>query len=286
MERMSAKQNARNDKTPHVVSYHKPNAKSGDALLWKGRRVMITQPCLIGRAPDNDVVLLDDAEASRRHAMIFRHGDDWWLSDMGSRNGIRVNGMKLSHSRRLRDGDELRIGAHCWQVRVGHGHSPEHAALYCADLGVLISGDMLLPKISTNISVFAVTPMADSLADFLQSIDRYRELPAATLVLPSHGLPFHGIEGRVNALHAHHDERLQLLEEQCTGPRSAAELLMTLFSRDLDTHQTMFAMGEAIAHLNRLEHAGRLLRIEDDSGLIRFVRKPDAAEPAGNTSGH
>lgn len=86
------------------------NAVDGDALLWKGRRVTITQPCLIGRAPDNDVVLMDDAEASRRHAMIFRHGDDWWLSDMGSRNGIRVNGMKLSHSRRLRDGDELRIG--------------------------------------------------------------------------------------------------------------------------------------------------------------------------------
>lgn len=89
----------------------KPNAANGDALLWRGRRVMITQPCLIGRAPDNDVVLADDAEASRRHAMIFRHGDDWWLSDMGSRNGVRVNGMRLAHARRLRDGDELRIGA-------------------------------------------------------------------------------------------------------------------------------------------------------------------------------
>ncbi|MCP5248826.1 MAG: MBL fold metallo-hydrolase [Candidatus Accumulibacter sp.] len=179
--------------------------------------------------------------------------------------------------RRLMAGDELVIGEHRWRVRVGFGHSPEHAALYSQDLGVLISGDMLLPKISTNISVFAVTPMADSLADFLQSIDHYRELPAETLVLPSHGLPFHGIENRVNALHAHHEERLLVLEEQCTSPRSAAELLITLFPRDLDTHQTMFAMGEAIAHLNRLEHAGRLQRLEDDDGLIRFVRKHGAA---------
>ena len=187
---------------------------------------------------------------------------------------------------RLFAGEELTIGKHRWQVRVGYGHSPEHAALYCGELGVLISGDMLLPKISTNISVFAVTPMADSLADFLQSIDRYRELPSATLVLPSHGLPFHGIENRVNALHAHHEERLQVLEEQCASPRSAAELLMSLFSRDLDTHQTMFAMGEAIAHLNRLEHAGRLRRIEDEDGLIRFVRKQGAAGPPAKPTGH
>ena len=139
---------------------------------------------------------------------------------------------------------------------------------------------MLLPKISTNVSVFAVTTLADSLGDYLQSIDHYRELPAEPLVLPSHGLPFHGIENRVNALHAHHQERLQVLEEHCTTPRSAAALLMTLFSRDLDPHQTMFAMGEAIAHLNRLEYAGRLLRVEDAHGLVRFVRRQAAVSPA------
>jgi len=173
---------------------------------------------------------------------------------------------------RLFDGDEFAVGGHRWQVRVGFGHSPEHAALYCADLGVLISGDMLLPKISTNISVFAVTPMADSLADYLDSLDRYGDLPEETLVLPSHGLPFYGMAGRVNAQHAHHEERLLVLEEHCATPRSAAELLSTLFPRELDTHQTMFAMGEAIAHLNRLEHAGRLVRTQGDDGVIRFVR--------------
>lgn len=85
------------------------NAKRADALLWDGRRILLRQPCLIGRSADNDVVL-DDAEASRRHAMIFHHGEDWWLSDLGSRNGVRVNGIRLTHARRLRDGDELRIG--------------------------------------------------------------------------------------------------------------------------------------------------------------------------------
>jgi hypothetical protein len=47
--------------------------------------------------------------------------------------------------------------------------------------------------------------------------------------------------------------------------------LPTLFERELDAHQTMFAMGEAIAHLNRLEQAGRVTRSEDRHGRIRFV---------------
>ena len=173
---------------------------------------------------------------------------------------------------RLFDGDRLPIGNHDWQVRIGFGHSPEHVSLYCTGLGVLISGDMLLPKISTNISVLAVTPMADALADYLASLDRYRDLPEETLVLPSHGLPFYGLLDRVQAQHAHHEERLLILEENCVLPRSAAELLSTLFARELDTHQTMFAMGEAIAHLNRLEHAGRIVRKQGDDGVIRFVR--------------
>ncbi len=212
------------------------------------------------------------------------HGlDEERCAALERRSGAYNRGVPAipTHYQRLFDGDELLIGGQRWQVRVGFGHSPEHAALYSPDLGVLISGDMLLPKISTNISVFAVTPRADSLADYLASIDHYRELPRETLVLPSHGLPFYGIDGRVNALHAHHDERLALLEAHCSTPRSAAELLMTLFPRDLDTHQTMFAMGEAIAHLNRLERAGRLLRSEDTaSGLTRFVRVEAAPSPA------
>lgn len=217
------------------------------------------------------------------------HGlDDERCAALEGRRGAYRRGVPSipTHYHRLRAGDGLTIGAHRWQVRVGFGHSPEHAALYSPDLGVLISGDMLLPKISTNISVLAVTPAADSLADFLRSIDGYRELPPETLVLPSHGLPFYGIERRVEALHAHHEERLLALEEHCGTPRSAAELLMTLFPRDLDTHQTMFAMGEAIAHLNRLEHAGRLRRIEDEQGVLRFVRTPAARDGAPRSPGN
>jgi len=175
---------------------------------------------------------------------------------------------------RLKAGDVTAIGGRDWQIMIGHGHSPEHMALYCAELDVLISGDMLLPRISTNISVFAATPDADALRWFLDSLDEMAgKIPEETLVLPSHGLPFFGVQPRVAALAAHHEERLLALENSCQhAPKSAAELLDVLFQRALDTHQTMFAMGEAIAHLNYLEQAGRLSRSIDADGVIRFQR--------------
>ncbi len=174
--------------------------------------------------------------------------------------------------RRLFDGQVLTIGEHEWRTMVGHGHAPEHMSLYCAELGVLISGDMLLPRISTNIAVMASTPQADPLGLFLASIDGFRALPADTLVLPSHGKPFRGLHARVDQLHAHHAHRCELLLAACRGaPKSAAELIPVLFDREIpDPHQTMFAMGEAIAHLNYLEHAGRLQQVEQD-GLVRYA---------------
>ncbi len=177
--------------------------------------------------------------------------------------------------RRLFPDQRLRIGEHEWRTIVGHGHAPEHMSLYCAELGVLISGDMLLPRISTNISVMASTPLADPLGLFLASIDEYLALPADTLVLPSHGRPFRGLHARVEQLHAHHAQRCALLLDACRGaPKSAAELIPVLFDREIpDPHQTMFAMGESIAHLNYLEHAGKLQRIEEN-GFIRFVSQP------------
>jgi glyoxylase-like metal-dependent hydrolase (beta-lactamase superfamily II) len=175
---------------------------------------------------------------------------------------------------RLKAGDVATVDGKKWQILIGHGHAPEHMALYCAESDVLISGDMLLPKISTNISVFAATPDADALSWFLDSLDGLAgEMPENTLVLPSHGLPFVGVQARVRTLCEHHEDRLRALEDSCEhAPKSAAELLDVLFQRALDTHQTMFAMGEAIAHLNYLEQAGRLSRTTDADGVIRYLR--------------
>jgi len=176
--------------------------------------------------------------------------------------------------RRIMEGDVITIGGRAWRVIMGYGHAPEHASLHCAELGVLISGDMLLPRISTNISVQQVDPDANPLALFLGSLRRITELvPAGTLVLPSHGLPFRGMRERVAQLEEHHRLRLGELEDVCGEPKAAAEVIGTLFRRKLDVHQTLFAMGEALAHLNYLMYDGVLARVADADGNVRFVRK-------------
>jgi len=173
--------------------------------------------------------------------------------------------------RRLMDGMVLRIGQRDWRCLAGFGHAPEHMALYCEADGVLISGDMLLPRISTNVSVTDTEPEADALGLFLDSLTRMEALPPDTLVLPSHGLPFVGLHDRIQALHQHHAARLDELLALCAqAPASAADALPVLFKRVLDLHQTTFAMGEAVAHLNYLWHRGQLKRALDAQGVWRF----------------
>jgi len=173
--------------------------------------------------------------------------------------------------RRLLDGQVLTIGGRAWRCIAGYGHAPEHIALACESAKLLISGDMVLPRISTNVSVHDIEPESDPLALSLDSLAAYEPLAADTLVLPSHGKPFTGLHARIRQLRAHHDERLADVMAACAErPCHAAEMLPVLFKRKLDLHQTTFAMGEAIAHLHLLWHAGRLDRTRDGDGIWRF----------------
>jgi glyoxylase-like metal-dependent hydrolase (beta-lactamase superfamily II) len=145
-------------------------------------------------------------------------------------------------------------------------------SLYCAELGLLIGGDMMLPRISTNVSVFDVEPEADPLKLFLQSINKFKALPLDTLTLPSHGKPFTGLHRRIEQLHEHHRDRLADVMQACTEkPCSAADVLPVLFKRQLDLHQMTFAMGESIAHLHALWFDGCLQRLRGDDGVYRFA---------------
>jgi glyoxylase-like metal-dependent hydrolase (beta-lactamase superfamily II) len=185
-----------------------------------------------------------------------------------------------THYHRIGQGDQLRLGESAWQVIDGHGHSPEHAALHRMADRVLISGDMVLPRISTNVSVHATQPDSDPLGDFLGSLERYRALDPDTLVLPSHGLPFRGLHARIDALRAHHDERLAELVAVCDEPRLAAEVMTTLFRRPLDGYQIWFAMGETLAHLNRLVRQGRLACDRGADGCLRYRQPVRPSSPS------
>ncbi len=174
---------------------------------------------------------------------------------------------------RISDGTAIEIGGRKWRVIVGEGHAPELACLYCAQTGVLIAGDQVLPRISPNISVQAHEPDGDPLARYLASLVKLRDVvPPETLVLPSHNLPFFGLHSRIESLAAHHRARCDEVIAACGIPKTALEIVKVLFRRALDRHQMGFALGEALAHLNFLMYEGALDRVRGGDGVDRFIR--------------
>lgn len=167
--------------------------------------------------------------------------------------------------------DTITINGDTWRVLIGQGHAPEHACLYRQRDQVLISGDQVLPRISSNLAVRPHLPDEDAVSLFTDSLKAIKAaLPEQTLVLPSHGLPFHGLHARVDGLCAHHDEQLGAALEVCRAqPATAFDLLPALFRRELDDYQMLFAMSESIAHLNSLMARGEVRR-EHQQGCLYF----------------
>jgi glyoxylase-like metal-dependent hydrolase (beta-lactamase superfamily II) len=161
---------------------------------------------------------------------------------------------------RLKEGDPLRIGARTWRVVIGSGHSPEHACLVDEAGGLMISGDQVLPRITSNVSLNLSEPEADPLGEWLASIAKLKSLPADLLVLPSHGEPFTGLHARLDALADGHAGRLDALYVHLAEPRRAVDCFSVLFGREIGDGVYGMATGEALAHLRHLEVEGRALR--------------------------
>lgn len=158
-----------------------------------------------------------------------------------------------------------------WQVMVGQGHSPEHALLFSKGKKVLISGDQLLPSISTNVSVSVMNPEDDPLGDWLASLDRLATIPDDVLILPGHGLPFYGARRRVEELQVHHRRRFQVILDACAERElSAYELVKVLYPIPLGDFDLQLALGECLAHVRYLVRRGRLEERFDGEGTNRY----------------
>ena len=175
--------------------------------------------------------------------------------------------------RRIVDGEVIAVGGHDWRVVVGRGHSPEHACLVCDELDLMISGDQVLPRISSNVSVFPTEPDADPLGEWLASIAQLRaSLPDSLLVLPAHGEPFTGLHARLDRLASGHAKGLQRLRRSLAEPKRVLDLFGALFARPIDARSEVLglATGETVAHLNHLRRAGEIEVETADDGACRF----------------
>lgn len=213
--------------------------------------------------------------------------EDWPLGDHFVRGGIAedllqqfankfrgfgniVEPLPRSY-RRLREGQVLNIGNRAWQVMIGSGHSPEHVCLYDPRDKILLSGDQIIPRITSNVSVMPTEPEANPLVDWFNSLHRFRrDLPADCLVLPAHNAPFYGVHHRLDYLVAHHESHLAAIEKACSTPTTAVELFPVLFQREVGVHEMPLALGEAMAHLHYLYALGRLHRELDEQGAYRY----------------
>ena len=174
---------------------------------------------------------------------------------------------------RIQAGDEISTGDNRWKVLVGRGHSPEHACLYCEDLNVLISGDQLLPTISSNVSVYPTEPNSNPLHDWLTSLaDLKHKIPEDVLVLPAHGKAFRGAHERLDSLIDEHEEGLLKLEKLCSKAKRATDVFPALFRREITGANLIMATGEAIAHLNYLLEQGRITVEADHHGVNWYQR--------------
>ena len=169
---------------------------------------------------------------------------------------------------RVSDGDVVRIGDHDWQVVTGSGHSPEHVCLYSPDLQLFVSGDQVLPRISSNVSVFPTEPEADPLDDWLTSLARIKgRVPDDVLVLPAHNDPFFGLHARIDELIGLHESNLTRLLALIAEPKRAVDVFEVLFKRQITQHILSMATGESIAHLNCLIARGLATKEKDADGV-------------------
>jgi len=171
---------------------------------------------------------------------------------------------------RIRDGDAIKIDGVGWRVVVGNGHAPEHACLLSEELGLFISGDIVLPRISPHIGVYADEPDGNPLRDYLETLERFRALPNDAIVLPSHNEPFRGLHERLSELQQHHKARLDDFTTACATPATALNVAKQVFARRLDSAQLGFAIAETVAHLNYLIAEQKVSRRADDGGVYLY----------------
>jgi glyoxylase-like metal-dependent hydrolase (beta-lactamase superfamily II) len=155
----------------------------------------------------------------------------------------------------LQDGHEFRIGRYSLRCIATPGHSPGHMCLYDHDAGILFSGDHVLFSISPNIASWFES--IDPLDDYLKSLELVGNLNVKHTFC-AHRDTSGDCSSRVSELIKHHADRLDEVigivksSESITAYDAASRMKWALSAvswEDAPEQQKMFAVGEAISHL-------------------------------------
>lgn len=163
----------------------------------------------------------------------------------------------------LHPGEAVTLDGHEAKVIHTEGHSDFHFVLHEGRRRLLFAGDHVLLRITPNIGLWTYTA-PQPLRRYMESLRGLRGMDVE-LVLPGHGPLFHDLDGRIDEIVRHHEERLDAMHESFLGePATPLEIARRVFREDLTDHQLRFAVAETLAHLEHLVWESRAERLEGD----------------------
>jgi len=230
----------------------------------------------------------DDAYAV---AMMDRHGIDadvrGTLDDISRSFRRYAEGAAVDVT--VGDGEQIVAGGRAFTAFERPGHSPTDTILIDAADGLLVGGDHLLEKVSSN--PIAHVPIDDrdpvevatraprrALVEYLASMRATAEQDVA-LVLPGHGEAFRDHRALVASRESMHARRARRILRSVDGRRTAADMIGVLW-RSLPVTQHYLALSEVLGHLDLLEVDGLVRPVERDDGVVVWQRTATAARAA------
>ncbi len=174
-------------------------------------------------------------------------------------------------------GEQVRLAGRDWEVLHTPGHTGDHVCLFDPEAGLLVSGDHVLPTITPHVA--GLSTLSDPLGTYLESLESLRRLGDITTVLPAHGHPFADLQGRIDDIVGHHDDRLAHLRRigEELGPATVVDFSQHLFRPAV---WGMMAESETYAHLEYLRLRGEA-ECSESAGRLLY-RIVGEATPAGS----
>ena len=163
----------------------------------------------------------------------------------------------------LRPGEKLTMGERAVRIVHAAGHADNQIVLHDEARGILFAADHLLLGITPNIGLWPESE-PHPLARYLESLEDMRG-QGADLILPGHGPVFHDLDGRIEELISHHEERLEMMRREILDrPKTPYEVSRLVFRGTLTDHQRCFALAETLAHLDHLALEGRAEQVANE----------------------
>ncbi len=160
---------------------------------------------------------------------------------------------------------QIIINGEKWEVIASPGHSSDHISLYNEEKGVLLSGDNILPSITTWLG-----PPNSDISAYIKTIQHIQNLQNLNIILPAHGDIISDPQQRIKEILAHRKERtiqtLQIINKSRDQGIRPGDIIKALYP-DANKVMREFARGWVCLTLKSLEEQNKIIRKEDKNHI-------------------